>query len=120
MKFLRWRPLEVLFTRTRFQGGRPPASRNVVQCSLGLIFVSGALMFVSTKAGLCYTSMAFRIDGDAVRSGLNRAVLLSRQLSQPFYVGKRRVGSLSARIAEWVSMVLWFSIVFVGRGIAYR
>ena len=87
--------------------------------SFALMFVTGALMFIS-EAWQCYTSLAFRIKLALLLAlGLNALIFQLTSYRTIMTWEKAPVAPLAARVAAWVSMALWVAIVFAGRGIGY-
>jgi hypothetical protein len=106
--------------------GRQPASKVAHQVmpwawgSFSVMFVTGVLMF-SSEATRCYQSWFFRIKlGLLLLAGLNALIF---QFGTYYQIGDwdeaGTVAPTAARVAAWVSLLLWVFIVFAGRGIAY-
>ena len=91
----------------------------VMWTSFAVMLVTGVLMFLS-EATRCYESVAFRVKmALLIVAGLNAIVFhfaayrkLDKWEAAPSTPG-------SAKMAAWVSMVLWLCIIVAGRGIAY-
>jgi hypothetical protein len=87
--------------------------------SFAVMFVTGALMFVS-EAWQCYTSLSFRIKLALLLAvGLNALIFQLTSYRTIKTWERDPVAPLPARVAAWVSITLWVCIVFAGRGIAY-
>ena|SRR5271170_1078280 len=88
--------------------------------SFSVMFVTGVLMF-SSEATRCYQSWFFRLKlGLLLITGLNAFVFqfgAYRQIAD--WDEADTVAPTGARVAAWVSLLLWVFIVFAGRGIAY-
>jgi hypothetical protein len=91
----------------------------VMWASFAIMAVTGVLMFLS-EATRCYESVAFRAKMILlVIVGLN-AVLFH-------FTAYRKIDKWelvpsapgTAKVAAWVSLVLWLGIIVAGRGIAY-
>ena len=77
-----------------------------------IILVSGALLWWAEPI-VCYKSLSFRIKLVLLLLvGLNALVFRSGIGSGPVATGR-------ARLAAWVSMLLWFALILAGRGIAF-
>lgn len=91
----------------------------VMWASFAVMLVTGALMFLS-EATRCYESVSFRVKMILLLIvGLNAVLFhftayrkIEKWESTPSTPG-------SAKLAAWVSLVLWLCIIVAGRGIAY-
>jgi uncharacterized membrane-anchored protein len=91
----------------------------VMWTSFALMLVTGVLMFLS-EATRCYESVAFRAKMILlVAVGLNAVIfhLIAYRKIDKWESAPSTPGS--AKLAAWVSMVLWVCIIVAGRGIAY-
>jgi hypothetical protein len=88
--------------------------------SFALMFVTGVVMF-SSEATRCYESWFFRLKlGLLLLAGLNAFIFqfgAYRRIVDWDEAGT--IAPAGARVAAWVSLLLWVFIVFAGRGIAY-
>ena len=91
----------------------------VMWISFGVMFLTGTLMFMS-EATRCYESMSFRAKIALLLAvGINAMVFQLGPYRKIAGWENAAVTPASARVAAWVSMVLWIGIVIAGRGIAY-
>lgn len=105
----------------REQSASQVASRllPVMWWSFAVMIVTGVLMFVS-EATRCYESTSFRVKmALLIVVGLNALVFHFTAYRKIDRWERAPVTPHSARIAAWVSMILWVCIVVAGRGIAY-
>lgn len=91
----------------------------VMWISFALMLVTGVLMFLS-EATRCYESIAFRVKMILlVVVGLN-ALLFHFTAYRKIDKWEAAISApASAKLAAWLSMVLWLCIIVAGRGIAY-
>ena len=91
-----------------------------VWSSFAVMAVTGSLMF-SSEATKCYTSWFFRIKLVLlVLTGLNAFIFqFGAYRHVAAWDDSTMVAPRPARIAAWVSLILWAFIVGAGRGIAY-
>jgi len=91
-----------------------------VWSSFSVMFVTGVLMF-SSEATKCYTSWFFRLKLVLlVLTGLNAFIFQFGAYRGIANWDEAGVATpRAARVAAWVSLLLWAFIVFAGRGIAY-
>lgn len=88
--------------------------------SFTVMFVTGVLMF-SSEATRCYQSWFFRLKLILlVLAGLNAFIFqFGAYKGIANWDESTAKAPGGARMAAWVSLVLWVFIVFAGRGIAY-
>lgn len=86
----------------------------------GILFVTGSLLLISEAATKLYPSPSFWIKMALIfLAGVNMTIF--------HFTVYRRVGEWDnaaetprgARAAAWISLAIWVSVVFAGRGIAY-
>lgn len=87
--------------------------------SFAVMLVTGVLMFLS-EATRCYESVSFRVKmALLVVVGLNAVFFhfTAYRKIERWEAAPKTPGS--AKLAGWVSLVLWIGIIVAGRGIAY-
>jgi hypothetical protein len=81
--------------------------------------VTGFLLFIS-EASRCYTNVAFRYKMLGILlAGVNAVVFHYTTYRSVRQWDESPVGPLGAKIAGFVSIILWFGIVAAGRWIAF-
>jgi hypothetical protein len=86
----------------------------------GVLFATGALLFVSEAATKLYVSPSFYVKMALIPlAGLNAAVFQFTVYRRIAKWDSAPVTPTGAKVAAWLSLTLWAGIVFAGRGIAY-
>jgi len=84
-----------------------------------VVLVSGGLLWWAEPV-VCYKSVSFRIKmALLLLVGLNALVFRNRIYATSAAGDGGPVTTKRARIAAWVSMLLWVALIFTGRGIAF-
>ena len=85
------------------------------QCGIAIVVISGALLFVSDPLEF-WSNLAFRLKLLAFSLAIANALVFQRYLGKPTKAASLNV---FGKLSLWMSLMLWTSILILGRAVAY-
>jgi len=85
------------------------------QCGIAIVVISGALLFVSDPLEF-WSNPAFRLKLLAFSLAIANALVFQRYLGKPTKAASLNV---FGKLSLWMSLMLWTSILILGRAVAY-